>query len=540
LFKQGAKISAAGAVAVCICIAVAAAAHAAYPAELALRSASSSANVRVSVYLTDANLAHAALTHEPDLTLSRAALPRGVRVIRVDDGRHFQRILGFGAAITDSSAWLVQTQLTSSERRQLLTQLFSPTAGIGLNFMRVPIGSSDFTASGVPYSYDDLGVGQTDATLADFSIAHDQPYVIPVLQQMLARDRNIDLFASEWSPPAWMKANDALSNIASRGTLLPRYYQAFADYFVRFIEAYKSFGLPIWGIAPQNEPSTPTRYPGMSLTGAEEAQIIEDELAPEFAGNGLDTRIYAGETDIQNELAPTVLESPAKRVVAGAAWHCYQGERGLNEFHMGFPRAQNLVTECASKISPYATAEAAIDSLRNWAAVFDTWNTALDQGGGPVEEPNVGCSSCVGLAVINDGAAPFATRPRPKFTSGYYQLGQFSKFIARGAIRIFTPRWVHDNGPTSAAAVSPGIDNVAFVDPNGERVLVAYNNGSRARTFGVTWHSLHFAYLLRAGATVTFVWPGARPSRASPCLNAPFAYFVDNRNLADSYAKPEC
>jgi glucosylceramidase len=540
LIKQRRKIAATGALIVCTWLASAAATQASFRPELSVGSAPAPTAVPVAVYLTDSDLAHAALTQEPDLTLSSAALPRRVRIITVDDRRFYQRILGFGAAITDASAWLIQTQLTPNQRRTLLTQLFSPTAGIGLNFMRVPIGSSDFTASGVPYSYDDLGVGQTDATLADFSIAHDEPYVIPVLQQMLARDRKIDLFASEWSPPAWMKANDALSNIYASGTLLPRYYQAFADYFVKFIRAYQSFGLPIWGIAPQNEPSTATRYPGMSLTGPEEAQIIEDDLAPKFGGSGVHTRIYAGETDIENALTPTVLKSPARRVVAGAAWHCYQGEHGLNEFHMGFPRAQSLVTECASKISPYAPAEAAIDSLRNWAAAFDMWNVALDQAGGPVEEPNIGCSSCVGLAVINDGATPFATRPRPKFTSGYYQLGQFSKFIQRGAVRIETPRWVHDSAPTAAVAVSPGIDNVALIDPDGDRVLVAYNNGSRTQTFGVSWHSLRFAYTLRARATVTFVWPGARPTRASACLNAPFAYFIDNQDLADSYAKPEC
>lgn len=490
----------------------------------------------VRVYLTDANPAHAALRAEPELEFRRTRSNRSLRWLDVDDRVHYQRILGFGAAITDSSAWLIGTQLTAAERQRVLQALFSPTKGIGLNFMRVAIGSSDFTASGEPYSYDD---GAIDPTLARFSIAHDLPYVIPVLQAMMSWDHRIDLFASEWSPPAWMKANDNFDNLLGKGTLLPIYYRTFADYLVKFIAAYRSFGLPIWGIAPQNEPGTTTAYPGMTLTGAEEADIIENDLAPALAGTGLHTRIYAGETD-KGRLPADVLASAAKRLVAGAAWHCYAGEHGISGVHQRFPNAQNLLTECAPEISPYVPAEAVIDAMRNWASSFDLWNTALDQDGGPVEEPDAGCPDCMGLVTINDGAEPLGDKPAPQFTSSFYQLGQFSKFVQRGAVRVSTPRWVHDKAAGARPAVSAGVDNVAFVNPNGTRVLVAFNNSDRSRHFGVEWHSLRFEYTLRGGATVTFVWHGAPVSKPSSCLNAGFAYYINNLDLGKSYARPEC
>jgi glucosylceramidase len=494
-------------------------------------------NVPVRVYLTDANPAHAGLTAEPELEFSRARANRSLRWLDVDDRLHYQRILGFGAAITDSSAWLIGTQLTTGERQRVLRALFSPGKGIGLNFMRVAIGASDFTATGEPYSYDDEGV---DPTLANFSIAHDKPYVIPVLKAMMSRDHRIDLFASEWSPPAWMKANDNLDNLFGKGTLLPLYYGAFADYLVKFIQAYRSDGLPIWGIAPQNEPGNDSSYPGMSLTAADEADIIENDLAPLLAGAGLHTRIYAGETDDSSALPATVLNSPARRLISGAAWHCYGGEDRISVFHRRFPGAENLLSECAPEISPYAPAEAVIDAMRNWASAFDLWNTALDQDGGPVEEPDAGCPNCMGLVTINDGAEPLGDKPAPRFTSSFYQLGQFSKFVQRGAVRVSTPRWVHDKGPRSRPAVSPGVDNVAFVNPNGTRVLVAFNNSDRSYRFGVEWHSLRFEYTLRGGATVTFVWHAAPPTKASSCLNAGVAYYINNLKPIRSYARPEC
>ena len=185
---------------------------------------------------------------------------KGVKVINVDDAIHYQHMAAFSAAMTDSSAWLLWDQLSPAARAVLMSQLFGPE-GIHLNFIRVPIGASDYTVGGTPYSYDDLPAGQSDPTLANFSIAHDEPYIIPSLLQALRVNPSTQILASPWSPPAWMKANDAFNNIDLSGALLPAYYEPFADYLVKFIEAYRAQGIPISAITPENEPTLarPTR-----------------------------------------------------------------------------------------------------------------------------------------------------------------------------------------------------------------------------------------------------------------------------------------
>ena len=498
--------------------------------------------VPVSVYLTDPGLVRAALSPEPDVVLSPDPLPRSVRLIGVNDSTHYQSIIGFGAAMTDTSAWLIGTQLTPTQQQTLLNELFSPTSGIGLNFVNLPIGGSDFTATGDPYTYDDLAPGETDPTLQDFSIAHDQPYVIPVLQQMLLTNPGIDLFASDWTAPAWMKGNDAFDSIGSASGLLPEYARTFGNYLADFIEAYQSDGIPIWALSPQNEPDGHFPYPGMYLTGAEEANLIRWDIAPAFAQDGIHTRIYASATDYTDQdFSADVVQSAAGQLVSGAAWHCYAGLHSISQFHSMLPSAQNLVTECANYLTPYSPAEAAIDALRNWASTFSLWTVAVDQNDGPVN-PNSNCLHCGGLVTVDDGQT---SEPNPTLNRSYYQLGQFSAFIQRGAVRIETPRWVHDLASTASgtSGVSAGLDNVAFVNPDGTRVLVVYNNSYDPGTFGVQWHSLQFRYSLRAGAIVTFVWQGAKPAQPSACLNASVTYrtatsaFRGERTLQ---SEPDC
>jgi glucosylceramidase len=219
------------------------------------------------------------------------------------------------------------------------------------------------------------------------------------------------------------------------------------------------------------------------------------------------------------------------------AFHCYGGQQGMSAFHQQFTAMQELMTECSPGIIPYAPAEAAIDAVRNWSSSVDFWNVALNQNGGPVQAPNSGCRSCVGLVTVNKRTGAVS------YNQSYYQLGQLSRFVQRGAVRIGTPRWVHDYRDSRWYHVSAGLDNVAFLNPNGSRVLVAYNNSPAAISFGVGWNGKKFDYTLGARATVTFVWNPTKAGASKPdasvgtCFNAGDSYAL----AGDKYrATPDC
>ncbi len=181
------------------------------------------------------------LTPQPGLEFTPAAPAPGTPEIVVNDAVSYQVVQGFGAAMTDSSAWLIEDYLDAPARAALLSELFGPN-GIHLNFLRVPIGASDYTATAIPYSYDDLPPGETDPTLQHFSIKHDLAYILPALRQVLGVNASTELLASPWSAPAWMKRNDSLSNVGNKGKLLAKDYGVWAQYIVKFLQAYAAAG----------------------------------------------------------------------------------------------------------------------------------------------------------------------------------------------------------------------------------------------------------------------------------------------------------
>ena len=167
--------------------------------------------------------------------------------------------------MTDSSAWLIQNGLAPGTRAWLMRRLFG-AGGLHLGLMRIPMGGSDFTATETPYTYDDVAPGLTDPKLSHFSIAHDNAYIIPALREALAENPKLFTVASPWSPPAWMKSTDTLGNaLDTIGNLLPSAYAPMAQYFVRFIDAYRAAGIPITAITPQNEPGQNSTYPGLNM-----------------------------------------------------------------------------------------------------------------------------------------------------------------------------------------------------------------------------------------------------------------------------------
>ena len=184
------------------------------------------------------------------------------------------------------------------------------------------------------------------------------------------------------------------------------------------------------------------------------------------------------------------------------AWHCYGGMEVMSQFHARYPSVPEIMSECSPGIVPYAPAEIGITALRNWATGVDLWNLAQDPAGGPVQPLNPACQHCVGLVRVNESTHTAA------LTRSYFQLGQLSRFISPGAVRVGTERWVSDfsGQPGARYGTTPGLDNVAVVNPGGQHVLVAYNSAPQTSSFAVSWHHRQFSYRLASRATVTFSW----------------------------------
>jgi glucosylceramidase len=197
--------------------------------------------------------------------------------ITIDPQTYYQTIDGFGAAITDSSAWLIQNELNAAQRDALMAQLFSRENGIGISFVRLPMGASDFALTA--YTYDDMPSGQTDPTLANFSIAHDLTYIIPTLLDAMQRNPDLQIMASPWSAPAWMKSSGTLYG----GSMQSQYYDEYAQYFVRFIEDYTAAGVPVAYVTPQNEPLNSTT----AMAGDDHADVSTECVCRRSSGTGI-------------------------------------------------------------------------------------------------------------------------------------------------------------------------------------------------------------------------------------------------------------
>ena len=426
-------------------------------------------------------------------------------VIDVDAGVRYQTVNGFGAAMTDTSAWLIERHTAAASRRRLMGELFG-AGGIHLGFLRVPMGASDFTHDGRPYTYDDLPAGASDPALSRFSIAHDEAYILPALRQARSLNPQVQLLASPWTPPAWMKANHSLGNAGNRGKLLPAAYGPWGRYFARFLEAYARAGVPMNAVTPENEPGVPTLYPGLDLSAGSEATWIAHDLEPALAAAGLHPRIYGGDLGWgphNDGFMTTDITGQAGQALSGISWHCYYGAPTvMSRFRAAAPRLAEILDECSpGLITPTPTPEIVISSLRESANTVAMWNLALDPQGGPVQPPNHGCPGCVGLARIDERTGAVT------LTRHYYQLGQVSAFVAPGAQRIASTHFVAYVYPHSGVnVVTPGLDDVAFRNPDGSLVLVAYDNARSAVRFAVRWRGRLLSYRLAPGAMATLIW----------------------------------
>jgi glucosylceramidase len=450
------------------------------------------------VILTTADMSQE-LTPQPALAFSSKS-PAGLPVIDVDDTTSYQRFSGVGAGMTDTSAWLIHDQLSPTSASGVLESVFG-SGGIRLSFLRVAIGATDFSATETPYSYDDLAPGRSDPTLAHFSIAHDEAYILPTLRQVMSLNPDEFVLASPWSPPAWMKTNDSLANMRGKGRFRDAARGALANYIVKFLRAYRNQGVRVKAVTPQNEPDNWTAYPGMELSPHEEAKFVRANLAPALRRAGLPTEIYGGDVGWRSvAYAQRIARSQAVSDLTGIATHCYFGApTSIARLHAEDPALDEIMSECSTGITPYSTTEVEISAMRNWASAVAMWNLALDPHGGPVQPPNHGCGGCTGIFTVD----PLTHTASP--TIDYYELGQVSKFVAPGAVRIASNHFVRYRYPPRQV-VTAGLDDVAFRNPNGSEVLVAYDNSAAPASFAIKSHGRFVSYRLAPGATATFIW----------------------------------
>lgn len=409
--------------------------------------------------------------------------------ITVDAGRKFQTIDGFGASLTDSSAWLLYTKLTPEQRKDTMQALFDPKSGIGVSFLRQPMGASDLARN--DYSYDDMPPGQSDPELKNFSIEHDKAYILPSLRDALKLNPQIKVMATPWSPPGWMKTSDALIGGAVKASAYP----ALADYFVKFIRAYEAEGVPIYALTMQNEPLyVPNNYTGMSFPADAQRDFLRDHLGPALEKANLRPKVMVYDHNWDHADYPvTVLsDAGAAKYAAGVAWHCYAGDvHAQLDVHNKFANKDVWETECSGgtwqKGNLLAiTAQLMIRSTRNWAKSVVLWNIALDQKNGP---NTGGCDECRGFVTVDTSKTPAEiTR-----TVDYYAIGQASKFVRPGAVRIDTNSFEK-------------LEDVAFQNTDGSIALIVLNNADRPLPFVVKSAGNAFPYTLPAGAVVTFTW----------------------------------
>jgi glucosylceramidase len=447
----------------------------------------SSSDVKVQVFLSSADLKQS-LEQQPALTFGNA--PLADVVVSVDDTIRYQQMDGFGASLTDSSAWLIDRKLSQDQRNALMENLFNREKGIGLSFLRQPMGASDFALK--LYSYDDVPPGHKDPHLDHFSIDHDRVYIIPLLRQALSINPQLKIMASPWSAPGWMKTSDSMV----KGTLLESSYPALADYFVKFVRAYAAERIPIYAVTMQNEPHfSPKDYPGTVITAQEQSQFIRDYLGPAFQKQGLTTKIMVFDHNWDLiDYAHTVLSDPkTASFVAGTALHCYGGEAtAQSELHAKFPDKDIWETECSGGEWQHGNLlkdqlQLLIGATRNWAKSVVLWNLALDQDHGPYLG---GCHTCRGVVTIDTTTSPSTVST----TVDYVALGHASKFVVPGATRI------ESNSGTST------LENVAFQNPDGSIVLIALNSGSAVLPFTLQWGKRALQYELAAGSGATFHW----------------------------------
>ncbi|MEV6625224.1 ricin-type beta-trefoil lectin domain protein [Amycolatopsis sp. NPDC051114] len=432
----------------------------------------------------------------------------GGQTINVNENTTYQQFEGAGASFTDSAAWLLNSSnlLSATTRNQVMQKLFDPNAGIGISFLRNPIGASDIAR--YSYTFDDVPAGQTDPNLTKFSIAHDQTDVLPLTKQALQLNPQIKVMASPWSAPPWMKDNDSYL----LGWVESQFYPAYAQYFVKYVQAYQAAGVPINYLSVQNEPTCCASYPSTNWNGAGLAYFTKTNLLPALQNAGLSTKVLALDWNwdqYQSFAAPTMDDAAIRSHpnFGGMAWHGYGGNVSQQTtVHNQYPSVNAYSTEHSGGtwVSNQQAEDMTniVDYTRNWSRTVTKWSLAMDQAHNP---HNGGCDTCTGLVTVHNGDG---RNGQVDYTVEYYTMGHLTKFVKPGAYRI-------DSNDNST------VRNVAWKNPDGSKALIAYNTSTGNQSVRVNWGNSSFTYTLPGHTSATFTWAGNQGSGGSTGKTGP-------------------
>jgi len=394
----------------------------------------------------------------------------------VDPSKTFQEFLGIGAALTDASAETF-AKLPLAKQQEFLMAHFDKDKGIGYTLARTSIHSCDFSSESYTY------VPKGDFKLKLFSIDHDRQYRIPFIKEAInAAGGNLTLYASPWSPPAWMKTNE---DMLHGGKLKPEYYQTWANYYVKFIKAYEQEGIPIWGLTIQNEPMATQRWESCIYTAEEERDFLKNFLGPTLQKEGLGDKkiiVWDHNRDLIYQRAKTYFDDPeAAKYAWGIGFHWYEDWSGGQQMfdnvalvNKVYPDKNILFTEgCAesfdsTRYKHWGLGEeygrSMIHDFNSGAVGWTDWNILLDETGGPNHVQNF----CFAPVHANTRSGKLI------YTNSYYYIGHFSKFIKPGARRIIS-------SPTRSQLLT-----TAFQNPDSSLVVVVMNQ-SQIKTSFFLW-----------------------------------------------------
>ncbi|MBA4053303.1 MAG: glucosylceramidase [Marivirga sp.] len=409
-------------------------------------------------------------------------------LIEIDSTQAFQEIDGFGYALTGGSALLLRQKLTPEQREKILKELFLQNGNnIGISYLRISVGASDLDER--PFTYDDQPAGRTDISLSDFSLAADTVNLIPVLKEILTLVPDLKIMASPWSAPSWMKSN----NSPKGGSLKKEYYDAYARYFVKYIEGMASEGIFIDAITLQNEPENPHNNPSMVMTAEEQANFVKNNLGPAFKAKRIKTKIVVFDHNCDHPEYPIKIldDDGARQYIDGSAFHLYLGEiDALSKVRNAHPDKNIYFTEQWTSGKGdfggdlrWHVKNLIVGATRNWSRNVLEWNMASDPEFNP-HTTDGGCTECLGALTIGDSIVRNVS---------YYVIGHASKFVRPGSFRI-------------ASNIIDGLPNVAFIHPSGQKVLIVLNDSNEQKTFGIKFKGRVAQSTVTPGSVATYSW----------------------------------
>ncbi|MFE1377960.1 ricin-type beta-trefoil lectin domain protein [Streptomyces sp. NPDC058740] len=424
------------------------------------------------------------------------------RTISVDENTTYQQFEGGGASITDTTAYLLRGgAISAATRDEVMRRLFSPTDGIGLSFVRNPIGASDLSRPG------NVSLDDTCCDLGDFGTNGYDTDVRLLTVQAKQLNPALRLKAVPWSAPGWMKDNGRMDQM---GWLKWEYYPLYAQYLVKYIQSYQAAGVKVDYLSVQNEPNccqagnpTAMNYPGMSWNPSGLVEFTKNHVYPAFRAAGITTKVLVHDWNYGDyaNFGSGVLDDAGVRndpLFGGIAWHGYAGDPAVgSQVHDRYPAVRQFGTEHSGGTwianQHNEDLKDIVEYARNWSSSLTKWSLALNQDMGP---HNGGCGTCTGLITVQQGG-PRAGQV--DYTIEYYTTGHLTKFVRPGAYRI-------------ASTADATVQNVAWRNPDGSKALIAHNAGASAQSVRVDWGGQSFTYTLPARTTATFTWSGTTAS----------------------------